>query len=401
MNRTHFFSLGNVGLSWLIVAGLLISSLGCVFVTERLLPSLLGDSQPSVEPASEAYFRLTVENRSPYDICYIHISPSDAEAWGDNWLSSSEVIETGAARTFEVPTFAHDVLVLDCDRAALASTWEVRDDTTLIVGELGKVPLRLVNDSDVELCYVFIADSSQQVDKRDDRLGLYESIAEGETRIFFLDPGTYDMLAVDCDGEDVAWQSEVSLVADEVIWHIEEIQEPWRDEGSGEAFTVRVENETPYDICYVHISPARSQRWGDNWLGEGDEIAPGASRDFEVPGGAYDILVVDCDGAAVETAWGISETITLNPGSTGNVAFTVVNESGQDICYVYISPASADLWGESWLGSLETIPPQEAARVFYVSPDTYDIDVHDCDGQSLFTEYNVEMYEDLTRVVSD
>jgi hypothetical protein len=259
----------------------------------------------------------------------------------------------------------------------------------------------LVNNSEVELCYVFISDGTQRAEEEDDYLGLYESIKAGEVRIFFLDPGTYNMLALDCDGEEVAWQSDVALVEDEVLWRAGEVQEPKRDEGAGEAFVVRVENETPYDICDVYISPARSERWGENWLAAEDAVISGASRDFEVPGGDYDILVVDCEGAVVETAWGISRDLTLNPGSTGSVAFTLVNESQQAICYVYISPASADTWGKSWLGSLETIPSLDAARVFYVPPDTYDVDVQDCEGESLYTAYDVEMYEDLTSVVGD
>jgi len=311
----------------------------------------------------------------------------------------------GASRIFEIPTSegesAYDVLVLDCDLAALASTWEVSADKTLVVGGTGKVPLRLLNASEVELCYVFLLEDAQPVERDADYLGQYESIAEGETRVFFVDPGTYDMLAVDCDGEDVAWQTAVPLMADEVIWRVERLQEPRRDGALGEAFAVRVENETPDAICYVHISPARSERWGESWLDAQDEIAPGAWRAFEVSGGAYDVLVVNCAGAVIETAWGISETVTLRPGSTGSVAFTLVNESAEDICYVYISPALADTWGENWMGTLETIPSPDAARVFYVHPDTYDVEAQDCEGNALFTEYDVEVVEDLTRIVSD
>ncbi len=405
-------SLGSPGIHWLIIAGLLFSSLGCMFVTERLLPSLLGDSQPSGEPpvtfeaSPTAYFRLTLENHSPYEICHVHISLSDAEAWGEDWLSMAETIESGTARTFEVPIFgedstAYDVLVLDCDRAALASAWEVDTDTTLVVGGPGKVPLRLVNNSEVELCYVFISDGFQQVEEKDDYLGLYESIDVGEARIFFVDPGTYNVLAVDCDGEDVAWRSDLTLEAEEVIWRVEKVRELDRDNGSGEAFTVRVKNETPSDICHVYISPARSERWGENWLDPDEVLAPDTSRDFEVPGGEHDILVVDCEEAVVATAWETSEDIALTPGRTGSVAFTLVNESQQALCYVYISPASADTWGEGWLGTLETIPPSDAARVFYVPPGIYDVDVQDCDGESLYTAYDVEMYENLTIAVGD
>jgi hypothetical protein len=239
------------------------------------------------------------------------------------------------------------------------------------------------------------------VEEENDYLGLYESVGVGDARVFFVEPGTYNMLAVDCDGEEVAWQAEVPLVADEVLWRVERLQEPGRDETSRGAFTVRVENETPDAICYVHISPARSQRWGENWLEAEDEIVPGAWRAFEVSGGANDVLVVNCTGAVVETAWGISETITLRPGSTGSVAFTLVNESAEDICYVYISPASAETWGENWMGTLETIPSPDAARVFYVPPDIYDVEAQDCEGNALFTEYDVEVVEDLTRIVGD
>jgi len=49
------------------------------------------------------------------------------------------------------------------------------------------------------------------------------------------------------------------------------------------------------DVCYVFISPANSEEWGDDWLGVDEIIPPGDSRTFTMPAGLYDLMALDCE----------------------------------------------------------------------------------------------------------
>lgn len=57
-----------------------------------------------------------VENNSDIPICFIFISPSDSNDWGEDWLGDDEIIQPGESITFWVlPNQAVDMRVLDCD----------------------------------------------------------------------------------------------------------------------------------------------------------------------------------------------------------------------------------------------------------------------------------------------
>ncbi len=403
---------------WLIVALLLSFSLGCSFVTDRVLPTLLGDepqfeqvtsepppedvtSEPVSEPdvfASES-FDLVVENRSIYDVCHVYISSSDAEMWGEDWLGDDAPIGVGDSHSFALSAGQqYDVLVRGCDWATLGSAWDVDKERMLTIGGQDKVAVRLVNSVDVEICYVFISDARR--DRwGDDRLGVYESIPSSEERIFFVNPSTYDLMVVDCDDQPLSSLLEVDLVEGEFVWTVDEDN---GSSGPSEArpFQVQIENQTPYDICYVYVSPSGSDSWGEDWLAAREVIAPGRTQTFDVPGGPHDILLQDCREATVETAWRVEEDVLLQPGRTGSASLLVVNESDLDICYVFISLTSEIISEDNWLRSWEIIPadPQEP-RVFYMSPGVYDLEIQDCDKRVLFEEYALEVYDIVTRTV--
>lgn len=58
-------------------------------------------------------------------ICYVYISPSQAENWGYDELGPTEVIEPANVRTFFIPAATYDVLVENCDGDPLAEDYEL------------------------------------------------------------------------------------------------------------------------------------------------------------------------------------------------------------------------------------------------------------------------------------
>ncbi len=164
---------------------------------------------------------------------------------------------------------------------------------------------------------------------------------------------------------------------------------------------IEIDNRSPDSICYVLISPSDSDTWGGDQLDSEEIIAPGDSRTFNVDDGTYDVRVENCDEAAMATEWEISSDTTVKVGNSRNtVRLLISNESSTEVCYAFISPSSGDEWGDDQLGDSETIQPDQL-RLFYVEPDIYDLQISDCDGETLTEEYEIDLTDDVTWTITD
>jgi hypothetical protein len=190
----------------LIVTVLLMTSLGCSLFSGR------GTSGGGTTSSGD--FQIKVVNKSPDEVCYVLISSSDSDEWGDDWLSGDETIASGDSKTFTVPAGEHDIQLEGCDEAVLETGWFIDGNTTVTVGD-SRATSRLYvdNTSDTEVCYIFISPSAGD-DWGDDQMGENETIMAGRTRIFYLRPGSYDMMVRDCNDEVLAEQYEVDLSSD-------------------------------------------------------------------------------------------------------------------------------------------------------------------------------------------
>ena len=156
----------------------------------------------------------TIVNRSPEDICYVLISPSDSDSWGDDQLGENDMISSGDRQTFTMPEGTYDIRVENCAEAAMVTAWEVSSDTTVTAGESGAdVRLTVINDSSTEVCYIFISASNGD-DWGDDWMGDMESLPPGGFRAFYVKAGTYDLQAADCDENSLIEEYEVDLQSD-------------------------------------------------------------------------------------------------------------------------------------------------------------------------------------------
>ncbi len=216
---------------WVLLSLILLFSLACNFIsgggeTETPPPpppppvseggSGGGTTSGGGTSSSGGGFTITLVNKAPMDICYVFISPSTSDSWNDDWLGSDETIAPGASRSFEVPQDTFDVMVSDCNSAVMATFWEIDGPTTLTVGKPGAHVLTVENDSSTEVCFIYI-DPSTSDTWSDDWLGEKETIPTGHSRYFFVDPGTYDFLAADCDGNELASEYGVK-VDDDITW---------------------------------------------------------------------------------------------------------------------------------------------------------------------------------------
>ena len=82
-----------------------------------------GTSGPS-EPSSSGT-TLTLVNDSSATVCYVYISPTTDDSWGDDQLGDTETISPGSQRTFNLTPGTYDLRADDCSNNTLDTQWEV------------------------------------------------------------------------------------------------------------------------------------------------------------------------------------------------------------------------------------------------------------------------------------
>ena len=156
--------------------------------------------------------KIEVVNYAPEDICYVYISDSNSIEWGDDQLGNEDTIVTGDSMTFEFPKGEYDARVENCDEVVMETAWRITSNATITAGASDATSWVLFdNQSSVDVCYVFISPSDSD-DWGDDWMGGNENVPSGERRLFYVSPGTYDLLAQDCDRQDLVKVSDVDLM---------------------------------------------------------------------------------------------------------------------------------------------------------------------------------------------
>ena len=79
---------------------------------------------------------------------------------------------------------------------------------------------------------------------------------------------------------------------------------------------------------------------------------------------------------------------------------TVINNSGVEICYIFLAPAGGNDWGRDWLGKKDTLPPDER-RTFRLTAGAYDARAEDCDNNILSELHAAEITRDINWTISD
>jgi hypothetical protein len=67
---------------------------------------------------------LTLINSLSGEVCYVFISPSGTEDWGEDWLGEEDTLPTGYSITFTLPAGTYDLQALDCDGNLLAADFD-------------------------------------------------------------------------------------------------------------------------------------------------------------------------------------------------------------------------------------------------------------------------------------
>jgi hypothetical protein len=153
-----------------------------------------------------------VVNHSPYDVCYVHAAPHNAEDWGADHLGVDEVIGPSDQRPFDMHAGTYKVMLRDCDRIPVMTAVDVASEITLTVGAEDVVTLRLDNQSSVAICDVVLSPPDK------DLMASSERIDPGGVRIFYVTPSVYDLTVSDCERHTLAHERGVNVMDDLIIW---------------------------------------------------------------------------------------------------------------------------------------------------------------------------------------
>ncbi len=88
-------------------------------------------------------------------------------------------------------------------------------------------------------------------------------------------------------------------------------------------------------------------------------------------------------------------TLACGGGSSSQVKIEVVNQSPEDVCYVYISESDSDEWGGDQLGDEDTISPGDS-KTFEVPKGTYDVRLENCEEIAMETGWQVSKDTTIT-----
>jgi hypothetical protein len=117
------------------------------------------------------------------------------DEWGTELLQD-HVIEPGATFTFEMPAGEYDLALFTYEYYIVHNEWAISDSIKIEIGGNGKVPVAFVNQSNHDVIQLYISPTDSDDwgnDWTTDQSGI---IAETGGWIFFIEPGSYDIMIV-------------------------------------------------------------------------------------------------------------------------------------------------------------------------------------------------------------
>ena len=154
--------------------------------------------------------------------------------------------------------------------------------------------------------------------------------------------------------------------------------------------TLEITNDSGMEVWYVYLSSREMDHWGEDWL-ENDVIGPGQTYIIEgIPEGHYDVKAEDQDQEEIEVWWDVDFAGEMTWTIAGMGSLEVINESGDTIYYLYISPSDSTTWGDDWLID-DVIDAGASYMVNNIPRGTYDIKAADSDDDSIEMVHNVDL----------
>lgn len=189
----------------LVAAMLALAALACVGgndATQAPAPTQAPVVVPPTEAPAEqpaSGISLFVINNSGLEICYLYVSPTTSDSWGDDQLGEDTIPSGSSYEIFDVPAGQYDLRAEACDGVNFAENY----GADLSSGDFewtitpGGPALTIVNSSDRSICEVYFSERTNPswgIDRLEEELAPGDSVTYSE----FEDGLHYDVLVHSC-----------------------------------------------------------------------------------------------------------------------------------------------------------------------------------------------------------
>lgn len=138
-------------------------------------------------------------------------------------------------------------------------------------------------------------------------------------------------------------------------------------------------NDSTTPVCYVYISPTKSDEWGDDQLGEQNMIDGGESFTIaDIPAGTYDVMAEDCGGNLLGVVYQADITEGEYTWTIETVTLTIENNSTSIGCNVFIALPNSEDWGTTWTPEGTQIMPNQSFDIPGVPAGIYALRIETC-----------------------
>ena len=167
--------------------------------------------------------------------------------------------------------------------------------------------------------------------------------------------------------------------------------------GQSEFFnTVSFKNNTGSEIWYLFFSPADSEYWGPDVLGDSTTFLSGEELEFFISypdetnnfdfmaidekGNVYEIYeepITDGDPALIVINKKYrTDTIDMDSLAEQLIGLEILNETGVELTFLFVSPSDSEMYGIDFMDSYTTLPDGNSLQILLFRNDVeieYDI----------------------------
>jgi len=150
---------------------------------------------------NEEIISIEVANKSEEIVVSFALFLSPEDDWGEEMLGE-EVIGPGEVYVFEMPERNYNLALMTEEVYVVHNEFDIDSDTEIEVGGGNKIPVYIENISESDLQALYISQHDSEHWGENWLISEKEYIpAEIGRRVFFVEPGIYDVLAIDFQGE--------------------------------------------------------------------------------------------------------------------------------------------------------------------------------------------------------
>ncbi|MBF9016020.1 MULTISPECIES: hypothetical protein [unclassified Oceanispirochaeta] len=166
--------------------------------------------------------------------------------------------------------------------------------------------------------------------------------------------------------------------------------------------TIEFINNTREDIIYLFFSPADSEYWGPDVLGDSRTLSSKGSIEFFISypneTDSFDFMAIDTSGNVYEiyeesitdeyaaqiviNKTSKSDEIDLDSLEEELIGLEIINETGLELYYLFMSPSDSEMYGIDFMDSETTLQPGASVSVLLFNSNAeVDYDIQGMDAE--------------------